>query len=203
MLFRSFGLFFANATTLYVADEGSGIYSDIAASQNPSTMHLSNGEEFAGLDKYSLVGGTWQLDYVLNLGLNLGQSYAVSGTTPGGDSGTYTVESTDGLRDLTGKVNPDGTISLYAITSTVSTNDDQGADPNKLVAINDTLSDTSASQVTGESFTTLDTAAYGQVLRGVSFTPQAAPEPSTTALLGFALLGGLAFAWKRKNALKA
>jgi hypothetical protein len=60
-------------------------------------------------------------------------------------------------------------VTLYAITSTVSASGDQGADPNKLVAITDTLSATTLP--TSEKFTTLKTARYGEVLRGVSFTP--------------------------------
>jgi hypothetical protein len=154
----------------------------------------------AGLGKYSLVNGTWQLDYNLTLGLNLGQNYTVNGSEPGGN---YTA-ATDGLRNITGVVNANGTVSLYAITSTVDNyaNEDEGADPNKLLAINDTLSDTTASQSASESFSTLETASYGQVLRGVSFTPEAVPEPSTTSMLILALLGGAVFAWKRKKTLK-
>jgi len=33
---------------------------------------------------------------------------------------------TDGLRNLTGRVNPDGSVTIWAITSTVSGNGDQG-----------------------------------------------------------------------------
>src|ERR1700686_1010020 len=69
---------------------------------------------------------------------------------------------------FTGRVNDDGTVNIWGITSTVSGNGDQGADPNKLVTIADRLAATSA---TGEHFTTLRTARYGEVLRGVSFTP--------------------------------
>ena len=177
--FHPFGLFFANATTLYVADEGDGNLAHVGTSLDPN----------AGLEKWSLVAGVWKLDYTLQAGLSLGQNYTVTGTS-GGVSGTYTTAS-DGLRALAGKVNADGTISLYAVTSTVSTATDQGADPNKLVAITDTLADTTASQAAGESFTTLESAAYGQVLRGVAFAP--VPEPSTMAagLGALALLAGM------------
>ena len=51
--------------------------------------------------------------------------------------------ATDGLRNLTGHVNGDGTVTLYAATSTVSGNGDQGADPNALVSITDNLAATS------------------------------------------------------------
>ena len=70
---------------------------------------------------------------------------------------------------LTGVVNGNGTVTIYAITSTVSGNTDQGADPNKLVAITDDLSATSLPAA--ESFVTLRSAGYGEVLRGVSLTP--------------------------------
>jgi hypothetical protein len=66
-------------------------------------------------------------------------------------------------------VNHDGTVTVWAITSTVSGNGDQGADPNKLVAITDQLAATSLP--VSESFTTVRTARFGEVLRGVSFTP--------------------------------
>jgi uncharacterized protein YegP (UPF0339 family) len=193
-----FGLWFANATTLYVGDEGSGIYSDITTlAANPSSK-LVNGQEFGGIDKYSLVNGVWTLDYVISAGLNIGTGgengqgqYTVTGTTPGGDSGSYVVESTGGLRDITGVVNGDGTVTIYGITSTVSTNADQGADPNKVVKITDKLSYTAAAQASGESFTTLQTAVYGQVFRGVSLTPSVSTDTPTMPVWGLLLLAVL------------
>lgn len=50
--------------------------------------------------------------------------------------------STDGLRNLTGQVNSNGTVTIWAATSTVSGAGDQGADPNKLVDVTDNLSAT-------------------------------------------------------------
>jgi hypothetical protein len=148
-----FGIWFANANTLYVADEGDGVVADAAKSTT------------AGLQKWSLVNGTWQEDYVLQDGLNLGVAYSVPGLDPALNP------ATDGLRNLTGKVNDDGTVTLYAVTSTVSASGDQGADPNNLVAITDKLSYTTAIQATGERFSVIDQANFGEVLRGVSFTP--------------------------------
>jgi len=60
-------------------------------------------------------------------------------------------------------------VTIWAITSTVSGNGDQGADPNKLVSITDNLKAIAAPA--GESFTTIRTARAAEVLRGVSFTP--------------------------------
>src|SRR4029077_4241586 len=68
-----------------------------------------------------------------------------------------------------GRVNRDGTVTIWAITSTVSGSGDQGADPNKLVVITDTLSATALPP--GGSFVTLRSAKSGEALRGVSFTP--------------------------------
>jgi len=58
----------------------------------------------------------------------------------------------------------------------VSASGGQGADPNKLVAITDTLSFSTAAEAAGESFSTVKTARYGEVLRGVSLTPREAQE---------------------------
>ena len=170
-----FGLWFADPATVYVADEGDGKAVDAASST------------FAGLQKWTFdaTSGQWKLDYTLQLGLNLGTNYTVSGSVTSANgvvtSGSYTA-ATDGLRNLTGKVNADGTVTLYAITSTVSANTDQGADPNELVTITDGLAFTNATQSATESFTTLETAGYGQALRGVSFAPSAVPEPGSLAL---------------------
>jgi hypothetical protein len=60
-------------------------------------------------------------------------------------------------------------VTIYAIASTVSGGGDQGADPNKLVAITDNLAATALPAA--ESFRTVRAAGYGEVLRGVSFTP--------------------------------
>lgn len=81
----------------------------------------------------------------------------------------------DGLRTLSGRINGDGTVTLYAVTSTVSTAVDQGADPNQLVTITDNLSYMTASDAASEQFNVLQTAAFGEVLRGVAFVPLEAP----------------------------
>jgi uncharacterized protein (TIGR03437 family) len=154
-----FGIWFANATTLYVGDEGDGTAADAAGSTT------------AGLQKWTLVNGTWQLAYVLQNGLNLGVPYAVANYPLGIEP------ATDGLRNITGKVNGDGTVTIWAVTSTVSANGDQGADPNKLVSITDVLASTSASTAANEQFATLRTANAGEVLRGVSFAPTAGATP--------------------------
>ena len=74
-----------------------------------------------------------------------------------------------GSSNLTGQVNRDGTVSIWAVTSTVSGGGDQGADPNQLVEITDSLKATAAPS--WEQFHTVVPALYDQVVRGVSFTP--------------------------------
>lgn len=159
-----FGIWFANANTLYVADEGDGVIADAAASAT------------AGLQKWSLAGNTWQLDYVLQNGLALGQQYGLPGYPASINP------ATDGLRNLTGRVNSDGTVTIWAVTSTVSNNGDQGADPNKLMMITDVLANTSAAGAANESFITVKSANYGEVLRGVSFTPGTMAPPAPASL---------------------
>ena len=168
--FTPFGLFFANPTTLYVADEGTGNATD-------ATDH-------AGLEKWTLSNGTWSLDYTLQAGL-IGDTY----TVPGWDFG----ETTIGLRNLTGQVNANGTVTFWATTSTSSDSVDNGADPNEIVEITDALGLTSLP--TSKSFSVFDGPEAGLRYGGVAF---AAPEPATWAmlLLGFA---GLGFAGYRKR----
>lgn len=180
-----FGIWFANATTLYVADEGDGVAADAA------------GSKYAGLQKWTLFQGAWQLDYVLQNGLNLGQAYTVSNYP------TALNPATDGLRNLTGRVNGDGTVTIWAVTSTVSANGDQGADPNKLVTITDTLADQTPAAAANETFTTLRTANANEVLRGVSLTPQSTTPMANVPLVISAAStnvptlapGGLAFVY--------
>jgi hypothetical protein len=174
-----FGIWFANATTLYVADEGNGTtgktvadFYTPASTQNPT----------AGLQKWVFESGQWKLAYILTNGLGLGVPYSVPNSPNGnayptgnnsgaGGTGFPWAPATDGLRNIAGVVSGDGTVTIYAITSTISGSGDQGADPNQLVSITDTLSATGPTPPAGESFTIIKTAAYGEVLRGVSWTP--------------------------------
>jgi hypothetical protein len=176
-----FGIWFANPDTLYVADEGAGA---VPYDPTSGTYPAAAADPAAGLQKWSFDSSTgeWQLDYVLQNGLNLGQLYHVAKDSNGdaypmglnntdGGTGLPWTPATDGLRNLTGRVNPDGTVSLWASTSTVSGSGDIGADPNRLVEITDDLAATTPSQVASEQFQTVLKAIDGQVVRGVAFTP--------------------------------
>ena len=148
-----FGIWFANANTLYVGDEGDGVVADA-----PNSI-------YAGLQKWSLVNGSWTLDYVLQKGLNLGQQYGVANYPAALNPATA------GLRNIIGRVNEDGTATIWAVTATVSANGDQGADPNLLLSITDNLANTTAAGAAGEQFSVVKAANYGEVLRGIAFTP--------------------------------
>ncbi len=159
-----FGLWFANANTLYVCDEGDGtlvsppVNGNVADAQSLAT---------AGLQKWRLINGTWVMQYVLQDGLNIGVPYSVEGYP------SSLNPATGGCRNITGTDNFDGTVTIFAITSTISANGDNGADPNKLVKVTDRVSDTTLP--TGDyglgHFTTVRGARAREVLRGVAFAP--------------------------------
>ncbi|HEX4256489.1 MAG TPA: hypothetical protein VH089_15445 [Streptosporangiaceae bacterium] len=163
-----FGLWFAGPRTLYVADEGNG---DNTYSTTTGTYTTAAGQATAGLQKWVLAGGSWHRAYTLSGGLDLGTPYTVPGYPTGDNAATGLpwAPATDGLRNITGRVNRDGTVTVYAVTSTVSGGGDQGADPNKLVTVTDRAAATAAAA--GETFHTVRAAGSGQVLRGVSVTP--------------------------------
>jgi hypothetical protein len=153
-----FGIWFADPDTLYVCDEGDGTLVTPAVNGNVAT---AASQATAGIQKWIFDGASWHMVYVLQDGLDIGIPYTVKG---------YPSPATDGCRNVTGKTNGDGTVDLYAVTSTVSTSGDQGADPNKLVTAKDQLKSTTLPNGLGK-FTTLREAAFGEVLRGVAFAP--------------------------------
>ena len=115
--------------------------------------------------------------YVLNNGMNIGVPY----NPPNNPAvGGYPMPATDGCRNLTGEVSDDGIATIYAVTSTVSTGGDQGADPNKLIKVSDKVSATTLPAGDGDHdrddklgvVTTIRQASFGEVLRGVAFAPQ-------------------------------
>jgi hypothetical protein len=149
--YTPFALFFANDHTLYVTDEGTGDSADAA---------------HAGLEKWILgSNGTWTLAYTLTSGL-IGK---VDGNLVGHD-GQYPDVTTIGLRNLTGVVNEDGTVTLWAVTSTGSTSGDTGADPNRVVEITDEVTATTLTgKVASETFRSIAGPTYGTVYRGVAY----------------------------------
>jgi hypothetical protein len=83
-----------------------------------------------------------------------------------GADGPYPQVTTVGLRNMTGVVNGNN-VTIWATTSTSSASGDQGADPNKVVTITDSLSATTLPA--SESFSAFMGPTYGVVYRGVAF----------------------------------
>jgi hypothetical protein len=166
-----FGIWFADANTLYVCDEGDGTLVTPAVNGNVAD---AASQATAGVQKWSLTSGIWHLDYILQEGLNIGIPYTVPNYPAAFNP------ATGGCRNLTGQVHRNGTVDIYAVTSTISASGDQGADPNKLVKVTDRLRATTLPQVDGDhdqddrlgTFVTIRSAKAGEVLRGVAFAPR-------------------------------
>ncbi len=163
-----FGIWFANAKTLYVCDEGDGTLVSPPVNGNVAD---ATSLATAGVQKWTLVNGAWQMDYVLQNGLNIGVPYTVA---------NYPADlspATGGCRNITGHVGQDGIVTLYAVTATISASGDQGADPNLLVKVTDRLDAATPPKSSGKDhdalghFVTLRAARAGEVFRGVAFAP--------------------------------
>jgi len=171
-----FGIWFANPDTLYIAGEGNGTAANATASATSNGLYQNAAAQTAaGLQKWVLTSAaqTWKLAYTIQAGLNLGQPYTVAGYPTGLNSGTANDEpwapATDGIRNITGQVNANGTVTIWGGTSTVSGSGDQGADPNQLVQVTDQLGATTLPS--NDQFKTAVAPKDGVVVRGVSFTP--------------------------------
>ncbi len=155
--------YFANASTLYVADSG--------IPKNTSTVSSGTSLGDGGLQKWvnsSPEGsGTWSLEYTLAAGLNL-----VANTQTASANNDWTT----GLYGLTGQV-VNGQVQLYATNFTIG-----DTDPTYLYGITDSL--TATAPATGEQFTQLAAAPADSTFKGVAFAPTAIPEPGPLALVG-------------------
>jgi hypothetical protein len=145
-----FGLWFADANTLFVADEGDGVRLGVAGKVS----------SFAGLQQYKFSNGTWTRVATYQAGL-LDQAPYTAGLP-------WKVQ-TDGLRNLTGRVNSDGSVTLFAVTSTVSdeATHDLGADPNQVVSITIGANSTPVNT----RFNVIQSALAGERLGGVALVP--------------------------------
>lgn len=163
--------FFANDTTLYIADSGNP--------KNGNVNRASLGE--GGLQKWTLANGIWSLAYDIFQGLGLVKN-ATSNTVA-------VTNGTSGLIGLAGKVVGDN-VFLYATNSTLGETDATG-----VYAVVDSLSNTNAGVGTAETFKQIFTADRGTIVRGIAFAPEdgtAVPEPASILLLGgLAAVAGL------------
>ena len=165
-----FGIWFANPTTLYVCDEGDLIYTPNQVINGQVNVADAGTLATAGLQKWVLttVNGsqTWVREYVIQNGLNLGVPYSV-------ENYPASIEpATGGCRNMIGVVDGD-TATIYAITSTISQNGDNGADPNQLVKVTDRIS-ASQPATAGhlDTFVTIRSARAGEAFRGVALAPE-------------------------------
>ncbi len=107
------------------------------------------------------------LQYTIQSGLNLGVPYSVR------DYPTSIEPATGGCRNITGTINRDGTATIYAVTSTISLNGDNGADPNKLVKVTDPINASKpATKGYLDTFETVRSAQAGEAFRGVALAPE-------------------------------
>ena len=169
-----FGIWFANATTLYVCDEGSLGF--VADQEINGQVNVADAGTLAtaGLQKWVLQDGAWIRVYVIQSGLNLGVPYAVKNYPASIEP------AIGGCRNIAGHVNHDGTATIYAVTSTISQNGDNGADPNTVVKVTDLISSTTLA--TGgdgdhdrddlDVFTTIAGPRARVAFRGVALAPE-------------------------------
>jgi hypothetical protein len=166
-----FGIWFANDSTLYVCNEGDLAYTPNQVINGQMNVADSSTLATAGLQKWTLTttgngSQTWVLQYTIQNGLNLGVPYSVSNYPASIEP------ATGGCRNITGVVNRDGTATVYAVTSTISLNGDNGADPNKLMKVTDQLGAAKLSTSRYlDRFVTVRAARAGEAFRGVALAP--------------------------------
>jgi hypothetical protein len=163
--------FFANPSTLYIADSGDG-------KQDSATSTLGDGGLQKWVNSKADGSGTWTLEYTISSGLNLVVNTSGDGTS--------------GLLGLTGEVvDIDGVddVELFATNFTLA-----DLDQTYLYAVTDPLY---ATTDVGETFTELAAAPSDSDFKGVSFAP--APEPASFALLGLGCVALLVISRRNRS----
>jgi hypothetical protein len=151
--------FFASPSVLYVADSGSPKNNsnvDTVCTNDGGTGSVGNGGLQKWVNSQSNGSGTWTLAYTLYKGLGLVLNTACDPADTDGTTGLY---------GLTGVVNG-SSVYLYATNFTIA-----DLDPTYVYGITDTLSYTTASQASSETFTQLATAPADSNFKGIAFAP--------------------------------
>jgi hypothetical protein len=170
--------YYANASTLYIADSGSP----------------KNGANAAGLGEGGLQkwinsaadgSGVWSLAYDMVTGLNLTAQSNANSATP-------TAPGVTGLFGLTGEV-VGGEVELFATSYGLNE-----LSASYLYEITDNLANTDYTVGDAETFNTLYSAPAGSLIRGVSFA--AVPEPGSVSLVVMGLAGLLLVRQARSSA---
>jgi hypothetical protein len=164
--------FFANSTTLYVADSGS-----------PKNGSNGAGLGDGGLQKWTFNGSAWVLQYDISAGLNLVSQATANSNTP-------TAPGVTGLFGLTGKlVNVNGVEEVELFATSYGLNE---LSQSFLYEVTDVLGSSTLATSSGlDDFTTLYSAPAGTLIRGVSFAPTPLPASWTLLLIGVAVFGFL------------
>ena len=151
--------FFASPSVLYVADTGSPKNSsntDTVCTNDGGSGSVGNGGLQKWINSQSNGTGSWSLAYTLYKGLNLVLNTACDPNNTDGTTGLY---------GLTGVVNG-SSVYLYATNYTIA-----DLDPTYLYGVTDTLTYTTASQASSETFTQLAAAPADSNFKGVAFAP--------------------------------
>ena len=154
---------------MYVSDSGQP--------KNGNVDAAAEGE--GGLQKWELVGGVWTLQYDLVAGLNLVNNDLANAATP-------TAGGVTGLFGLTGQVESNGTVELFATSYGLNE-----LSQSYVYEVTDILSNTTITQAnaSGSAFTVLATDATGATeFRGIAFAPTVSSSVDTAVPLPTSLL---------------
>ena len=126
----------------------------------------------------------WTLDYTLTAASFISPTTATTASHGRNRPGPQSPAS----------VNANGTVSLFGTSYTAGDADSDG-----LYGFVDTLTNTTSTQVAGQSLIELATSATDSDFKGVVFVPAAVPEPMSWTLGGIALAG---FAFLRRRMMR-
>ena len=164
-----FGLWFANSRTLYVADEGNGDNTYSAATGTYTTA--AGADHGRAAEVGARATAAWTLAYTLSSGLSLGTPYTVPGYPTGDNAATGLpwAPATDGLRNITGRVNRER--HGHDLGRHLDRQRRRGPGRRPEQGGRHHRQPRGADAARRRASATFESARSGEVLRGVSFTP--------------------------------